>query len=68
MTKITKKEIQIIKKNILKYLTEDFKGNQHIFDKDKGYQVYNDTDLTMVMDKVVSGLYLSMEEINNERR
>lgn len=66
MKKITKKEIQIIKKEILKYLCEDFKGNQAIFSKEYGWQVFNDTDLSMVMDKVVSGLYSGMEIINKE--
>lgn len=61
---ITNKEIQIIKKEILKYLTEDFKKNQAIFNKTKGYQIFNDTDLEMVMDKVVGGLYSAKKIIN----
>lgn len=60
------KELQIIKKEILKYLTEDFKNNQHIFDKEKGYAVYNGTDLKMVMDKVVNGLYSAKKIIGGE--
>jgi hypothetical protein len=66
------KQLQIIKKNILKYLTENFKGNQAIFDKKEGWQVFNGTDLDMVMDKVVNGLYASkkelkkVEEVSNE--
>lgn len=63
---MTKKELQIIKKEILKYLCEDFKGNQAIFNKQHGWQVFNDTDLEMVMDKVVAGLYSSMKIINKE--
>ena len=62
--KITNKELQIIKKEILKYLTEDFKKNQAIFNKEKGYQIFNDTDLEMVMDKVVGGLYSAKKIIN----
>ncbi len=58
------KQLQIIKKNILKYLTEDFKGNQAIFDKEEGWQVFNGTDLEMVMDKVVAGLYESKKELS----
>ena len=64
--KITNKEIQVIKKEILKYLTEDFKKNQAIFNKEKGYQIFNDTDLEMVMDKVVGGLYSAKRILNNE--
>lgn len=61
---MTKKELQILKKEILRYLCEDFKGNQAIFNKKEGWQVFNDTDLYMVMDKVVSGLYSGMDLIN----
>lgn len=61
---MTKKEIQILKKEILKYLCEDFKDNQAIFNKKEGWQVFNGTDLSMVMDKVVGGLYSGMEKIN----
>ena len=34
---MTNKERNLIKKKILKYLTEDFKGNQAIFDKKGGH-------------------------------
>lgn len=54
---MNKKELQIIKKEILHYLTDDFKDNQAIFDKKEGWQIFNGTDLDMVMDKVVGGLY-----------
>lgn len=63
---MTNKELQIIKKEILKYLTEDFKYNQPIFDKEKGFAVYNGTDLKMVMDKVVKGLYSAEKIIGGE--
>ena len=63
---MTKKDLQILKEEILKYLCDDFKGNQAIFNREKGYQIFNDTDLTMVMDKVVSGLYKGMSKINEE--
>jgi len=53
---MTNKELQQIKKEILRYLCEDFPDNQAIFDKREGWQVFNGTDLTMVMDKVVGGL------------
>ena len=64
--KITNREIQVIKKEILKYLTVDFKKNQAIFNKEKGYQIFNDTDLEMVMDKVIGGLYSAKRILNNE--
>ncbi|MBO7615083.1 MAG: hypothetical protein J6T15_05245 [Bacilli bacterium] len=63
---MTKKEIKILKEEILKYLCEDFKGNQAIFNKQYGWQVFNGTDLTMVMDKVVGGLYSGMKKINGK--
>ena len=62
--KITNKELQIIKQEILHYLTDDFRGNQAIFNKREGWQVINVTDLSMVMDKVVSGLYSAKKKIN----
>ena len=64
---MTKKEVQILKKEILKYLCDDFKDNQAIFNREEGYQVFNGTDLDMVMDKVVSGLYSGMYIINGEK-
>lgn len=65
---MTKKDLQILKKEILRYLCDDFLDNQHIFDMEDGFQVYNDTDLTMVMEKVVKGLYSGMEIINREAK
>lgn len=63
------KQLQIIKKEILHYLTDDFENNQAIFDKKEGWQVFNGTDLDMVMDKVVDGLYSAKRKLggNNER-
>ena len=60
---MTNKERNIIKKKILKCLTEDFEKNQAIFDKE-GWQVFSGTDLNMVMDKVVKGLEIAKYEIN----
>jgi hypothetical protein len=54
----------LIKKKILKCLTEDFKNNQAIFDKKKGWQCFNGTDLDMVMDKVVKGLEMAKHDID----
>ena len=62
--KMTNKELQLIKKEILHYLVDDFRGNQAIFDEKEGWQVFNGTDLSMVMDKVVSGLYSAKKKIN----
>lgn len=61
---MTNKERNLIKKKILNCLTEDFKNNQAIFDKQYGFQVFNDTDLNMVMDKVVKGLEMAKYELN----
>lgn len=62
---MTNKERNIIKKNILKCLTEDFKGNTAIFDKKGGWQVFCGTDLEMVMDAVVKGLEIAKFELKN---
>ena len=59
------KELQIIKQEILHYLTDDFRGNQAIFNKKEGWQVFNGTDLYMVMDKVVGGLYSAKKKIKD---
>jgi len=61
---MTNKERNLIKKKIVKCLTEDFKNNQAIFDKKEGWQVFNGTDLDMVMDKVVKGLEMAKYELN----
>jgi hypothetical protein len=60
---MTNKERNLIKKKILKCLTEDFEGNEAIFDKD-GWQVFNGTYLDMVMDAVVKGLEMAKHELN----
>jgi hypothetical protein len=71
-----KADVRLAKKSILRCLTEDFaygrrkdgqplkrpKRNQRIFDKQGGYAVFNGTDLEMVMDAVVLGLYLALDE------
>ncbi len=52
-------EIDKFRKLFLKWLTEDSgtndarrkEFNQAIFNRDKGYQCFNDTDLDMVMEK-----------------
>ena len=71
---MTNKERNLIKKKILKCLTEDFKGNQAIFDKKDGWQVFNGTDLYMVMNAVCKGLEMVKYEmcetnfINNNQK
>lgn len=60
------KERNLIKKKILKCLTEDFKGNQAIFDKKSGWQVFNGTNLEMVMWAIVKGLEMAKYELNNK--
>ena len=61
---MTNKERNIIKKCILKCLTEDFKNNQSIFNKTEGFACFTNTDLYMVMDKVTKGLEMAKYEIN----
>ncbi len=62
---MTNKERNLIKKKILKCLTEDFKSNQAIFNKKEGWQVFNGTDLNMVMNAVCKGLEMAKYEINH---
>lgn len=73
---MNKADLRLAKKKILKCLTEDFeygktktgkplkhpKKNYAFFDKASGHQVYNGTDLEMVMDAVVLGLYFALED------
>ena len=61
------KQRNLIKNKILKCLTEDFANNQALFDKKEGWQVFNGTDLTMVMDAVVLGLELAKHDINEQQ-
>ena len=72
MTPLSRKFIRASKKAILKCLTEDFKHgrkkNQAIFDAREGFQCFNGTDLEMVMDKVVMGLYLAINEMEGKRK
>lgn len=78
---MNKADVRLAKKKILKCLTEDFeygtnkktgeplkrkKTNQAIFDKDQGYQIYHGTDLEMVMDKIMLGLYFALEDSKND--
>ena len=63
---ITNNARNIIKKKILKCLTEDFKRNQALYDKNEGYARWNGIDLEMIMDKVVKGIEMAKHEINDE--
>ena len=74
-----KSDVRLAKKKILKCLTRDFtygrrkdgkplkrpKLNTSIFDSERGYARFNGTDLEMVMDKVMLGLYFALEDSNN---
>ncbi len=73
---MNKEDIRLCKKKILKCLTEDFdygtrkdgqplkrrKQNQPIFNSKEGFAVFTKTDLEMVMDSVVLGLYFALED------
>lgn len=78
---MTKSDLRLAKKKILKCLTEDFeygrnkktgeplkrkRKNQAIFDAQDGEQVFIGTDLEMVMNAVVLGLYFAMEDSKEE--
>lgn len=67
MTSIELAEYRLaIKDSILHYLTDDWnnhkkgkahKENQALFDKKEGYAIWSETDLEMVMEKVVKGIW-----------
>ena len=73
---MNKEILKEAKRNILRCLTEDFeygtrkdgaplkrkKRNQAIFDKDQGFACFNGTDLEMVMDAVMLGLYFTLDD------
>jgi uncharacterized membrane protein YbaN (DUF454 family) len=61
---MNKFEKRLIKKKILKCLTEDFENNKALYDKDKGYCIFSNTNLEMVMDKVVKGIKFAEIELN----
>jgi hypothetical protein len=70
----------LAKQKILKCLTEDFEygrtksgkplkrkyKNQAIFNAKGGWQCFHGTDLDMVMDAVVLGLYFPLEDSNSK--
>ena len=69
---MTNKDVQIIKEEILHYLCDDWnnhkrgkahKENQAIFDRKEGYAIFLNTDLEMVMDKVVKALYVCKDKV-----
>ena len=62
--RLSNKDVLLIKEKILHCLADDFKGNQAIFDRKGGWQVFNGTDLSMVMDSVVKGLKFAQGELN----
>ncbi len=77
---MNKSDVRLAKNKILKCLTEDFeygrtkdgkpltrpRKNQAIFDKKEGYAIFHGTDLEMIMEKVVLGLYFAMDDSEQE--
>lgn len=73
---MNKEDVKLAKKKILKCLTENFPygktkagkprkrplQNQAIFDKQDGHARFHGTDLEMIMDKVMLGLYFAMDD------
>lgn len=59
---INKKQAQEIKKAVLKRLTVDTNIQQAIFNVESGRAVFNDTDLDMVMDCIVDGIWGCIEK------
>lgn len=74
---MTKQDIKLAKKNILKCLTEEFKEKKALFgigyslyNKDE-YSTYDEIRLTALMDRVIEGLYMTLENnetIDNEQK
>lgn len=63
-----KSDVKKIKENIIKCLTEDtdkkralFGKNRSLYDPDK-FCTYDEVELTEIMDYIVSGLYMSIDE------
>ena len=67
MSEIDNKELKLIKNEILHYLCDDFENNQAIFDKEKGYSIFSETDLTMVVEKIVGGLKSIQRKLNDNK-
>jgi hypothetical protein len=70
---MTNKDVQIIKEEILHYLCDDWnnhkrgkahKENQAIFDRKDSKANFVGTDLEMVMDKVVTALYVCKDKVD----
>ena len=61
------KDRNLIKKKIVYCLTEDFEGNQAIFDKQEGWACFSGTDLYMVMNAVVKGLEMAKSELTDKK-
>lgn len=67
---MNKRDARLVKKQILKCLTTDFKyksgrltrHNNALFDKKEGYQIYSEIDLTMIMDAITLGIYLALSD------
>lgn len=67
-----------IKKSILHYLCDDWnnhkkgkahKENQAIFDREGGWAIYCGTDLKMVMEKVVKGIWsVNIDDIRESEK
>ncbi len=78
---MNKSDVRLAKKKIFKCLTEDVehgidkrtgkplkqrKTSLALFDKRGGHAIWNGTDLEMVMDKVMLGLYFALKDSNSE--
>lgn len=76
-----KEDVKLAKEKILKCLTTDFeygrnnktglplkrkRKNQGIFDAKRGFATFSETDLEMVMEAVVLGLYFAMSDSTND--
>lgn len=62
-----------VKESILHYLCDDWdnhkrgkahRSNQAIFDRDEGFAIFCNTDLEMVMEKVVKGIWATEPQLS----
>lgn len=60
-------DFKLIEKEIEKHLCDKTEANPYpIFNREQGYQIYNGTDLQMVMDKVKAGIEAAKSKIEKE--
>lgn len=66
---LSERDFKLIEKEIENHLCDETETNPYpIFNREQGYQIYNGTDLKMVMDKVKAGIKSAKKKIEEEWR